>query len=150
MQCETHTSVYIHIMIYIYIYIYICHIELLHPRENVVSVLAFLRVPAMSGFGVGGWSVGAARKTVPPLLILFYFRPALKPLKQMETHFCVGGFWAQSWGTFFLLCLSLSLCMLHSMCPFSCVFLESFFVGTFVVKHIITDNYTDNIPKYTI
>ena len=96
----------------------------------------------MSGFGVGGWSVGAARKTFPLLLILFYFRPALKPLKQMETHFCVGGFWAQSWGTFFLLCLSLShslslsLCMLHSMCPFSCVFIESFFVGTFVVKHI--------------
>ena len=94
------------------IHIYICHIELLHPghpRENVVSVLAFLRVPAMSGFGVGGWSVGAARKTFPPLLILFYFRPALKPLKQMETHFCVGGFWAQSWGTFFFCSVSLSL-----------------------------------------
>ena len=130
MQCETHTSVYIHIIIYIYIYI--CHIELLHPRENVVSVLAFLRVPAMSGFGVGGWSVGAARKTFPPLLILFYFRPALKPLKQMETHFCVGGFWAQSWGTFFLLCLSLSLCA----CCTQCALFHVFFLNHFLLVRL--------------
>ena len=128
MQCETHTSVYITY----YNYIYICHIELLHPRENVVSVLAFLRVPAMSGFGVGGLECGSGTKNFSSFAYFVLLSPCLKTLKTNGNTFLCGWVLGAIMGHLFFcsvsLSLSLSLCMLHSMCPFSCVFLESFFV----------------------